>query len=232
VLISFLVANFLTLLWYDPQGCIQSSRIDIVRQLPLLVLLVTMQQQSDFWLGWPPTEIPPKYRMVHKCAPRFQLVGRMTSCAEVHAVDSSTKVSGTKEAEHYFKSSWPEDDRVKEHIIVATAKIRAGKLLLPEFQGFVLEHLPEINVTAVVQGSCTAIIRVLLDLPTEGCRTQYLMISKKLSSVRNIVNDTSFKRVFLEIIRGKFYFCPRGCVSFNHFSASAALGARNCPRQH
>jgi hypothetical protein len=214
VLNSFLVANFLNLLWYDPQGCIQSSRIDIVRQLPLLVLLVKLQQRSDFWSGWRDIPLRPEYRMEGKCAPRFGLVGRMTSCADLTQgtenleEDSAARVSGAREASHYFKSSWPEDDRQKEAYIIKVAKSRVRQLLPPAFQQFVLNHIPKVDQDLVVQGTCTSIIRALLYLPTQGSRTQYLMISKKLSSVRTIVHDTSFKCVLLEVIRGKFYFCP------------------------
>ena len=42
----------------------------------LLVLLVKLQQRSDFGSGWRGTPLPPKYRMEGKCAPRFQLVDR------------------------------------------------------------------------------------------------------------------------------------------------------------
>ena len=168
-----------------------------------------LQQRCTLWSGLLDTSRPPEYRMKGKCAPRFQLAGRMTSCADLTRAtgnleaDNPARASG---AGHYFKSSWPEDDRRKEGQIIHIAKRRAHVFLPPPFRPFVLNHLPEVRETLLVPQTCTAIIRILLNLPTQGSRTQYLMISKKLSSVRNIVHDTSFKRVLLEIIRGKFHF--------------------------
>jgi len=198
----------LNVLWYDPQGCIQSSSIDIVEQLALLVVLVKLQQQSDFWTGWPDTELP-GYSMIHKCAPRFQLVGRMTSCADLiaetenHMTGSATGIPGVEEAEYYFKSSWPEDSRPKENFVIEEAQRRVRQYLPKQQQKFVLDHLPQVLLSKLVGKSCTAIVRDLLGLPTEGSRTQYLMVSKKLTGVRTIVDDYEmFKRVYLDIIRG------------------------------
>lgn len=138
----------------------------------------------------------------------------MTSCAdltaetgelEAHTMDSA-RVSSAGEAKHHFKSSWPEDDRPKEAHIIETAEERVRLYLPGQFQPFVLDHLPKVSETSVVFGTCTAIVRALLDLSTEGSRTQYLMISKKLTSLRTIAHDyESFRPVFIDIIRGTFY---------------------------
>jgi hypothetical protein len=114
MLISFLVANFLNLLWHDPQGCIQSSRIEIVRQLPLLVLLVKVQQQSDFWSGLRGTKLPESITWRANAFPAFSYDILTTE----RDADSAARESGAREADRYFKSSWPEDDRPKEAVYI------------------------------------------------------------------------------------------------------------------
>jgi hypothetical protein len=131
-----LKGSYLNVLWYDPQGCIRSSSIDIVKQLALLIVLVKLQQRSDFWTGWSDTKVP-GYRMMHKCAPRFQLVGRMTSCADLvaetekpdHTMDNAMGIPSVEEAKHFFNSSWPEDSRPKENFVIEEAKRKVHQYL-------------------------------------------------------------------------------------------------------
>jgi hypothetical protein len=68
----------------------------------------------------------------------------MTSCAdltknlEAQTTDSAAD-SGTGEAEHYFKSSWPENGRPKEAYIIREAGDRVRKFLPRHLQHFVLD---------------------------------------------------------------------------------------------
>jgi hypothetical protein len=155
---------------------------------------------------------------MNKCAPRFQLVGRMTSCAElvaatgIEAGTSAAAPTTSGDSNRYFKSSWPEDYRVKERDVIGTAEARAKKLLPTGYQEFVVNHLPRVYEAGEVYISCTGIVRALLGLSTDESRTQYLMVSEKLSGLRHIVSDAEvFKKVYHEIIRGRVHFCPLVC---------------------
>ena len=88
-------------------------------------------------------------------------------------MDSAAGVSGAGEAKHYFKSSWPEDDCSKEAHIIKTAEDRVRQFLPGPFQQFVLDHLPQVNRASVVSGTCTATVRALLGLTTEGSKETF-----------------------------------------------------------
>ena len=97
--ISLLVDEFLEILWYDPQGCIRTTPIDIVKELPLLVVLVRAQRRSKYLSGLRNTPIPGSFDPIEKTTPRFQLVGRMSSWGKVNGSTDEA------EATHFFKSS-------------------------------------------------------------------------------------------------------------------------------
>ncbi|KAF8637428.1 hypothetical protein AX16_010819 [Volvariella volvacea WC 439] len=97
----------LTLWWYDPQGCIKTTPIDIVRQLPLFVVMTTIFQRFDdrMW-GLPPTTIShtnggksKTYKTLSQNTHSlFELVGRRTFGAEaVEDVSSPSPTIPTKE---------------------------------------------------------------------------------------------------------------------------------------
>ncbi|KAH6903795.1 hypothetical protein BKA70DRAFT_1513450 [Coprinopsis sp. MPI-PUGE-AT-0042] len=46
-MVLLLQDNLLSFKWYDPEGCITTERIDIVSQLPLLVVMLTVFQRFD-----------------------------------------------------------------------------------------------------------------------------------------------------------------------------------------
>ena len=58
LLISYFIDCLLEVLWYDSQGCIRSERLDIVRQLPLLVALISIQLKSGYLSGTVDEKIP------------------------------------------------------------------------------------------------------------------------------------------------------------------------------
>lgn len=112
----FLVDELLEVLWYDPQGCVRTTPIDIIDQLPLLMVLVQAQRRSDYLSGLRNTAVPEGFDLISETSPRFQLAGRMTSCGKLKASapSISTQISGDA---HFLKSCWPEDVRQKEHAI-------------------------------------------------------------------------------------------------------------------
>jgi hypothetical protein len=123
------------------------------------------------------------------------------------APSTSAQASGEDEATHFFKSSWPEDIRPREHEILATAIMRVN------------EHLPERSVLSSwityqpslssneIYDSSTAIIRTLLGLSTDGARTQYLMCSNLLSNLLGIADDFArFKGILRDVVRGMYIY--------------------------
>jgi hypothetical protein len=141
-LITHFVDYSLEVLWYDAQGCIRSDGLDIVRQLPLLIFLITTQQHSSYLYGVLDEEIPAGYLQVGEIARRFQLVGRMTYCSYLmetpttsaprarrgkevqHRLDGKT----TYDATHFFKVAWPEDSRRKEGEIIEHIRTNIASL--------------------------------------------------------------------------------------------------------
>jgi len=85
ICLSF-VDELLEVLWYDPQGCVRTTPIDIIDQLPLLMVLVQAQRRSDYLSGLRNTAVPEGFDLIgEKPSPRFQLVGRMTSRGKLKA---------------------------------------------------------------------------------------------------------------------------------------------------
>ena len=153
---------------------------------------------------------------------RFQLVGQMTygaylkkASATAPTISSSgrglragsaaiPKPNESSDATHFFKVSWPEDDRVLEGEIIEEVR-----KLDQQHQSSVENHIPLVIDTARVSGTSTAIIRIILGLPIEGSRSQYWMISKKLSGLLPILSDfNEFKRMYWEIIRCMSFLMP------------------------
>ena len=120
---------------------------------------------------------------------------------------ASTQMSDEDEATHFFKSSWPEDVRPREHEILATAVKRVKEYLPDRFRRFVLDHLPTISSSDEIYDTSTAIIRILLGLSTVGARTHYLMCSILLSNLLGVAdNFTLFKEVLLHVVRGMYIY--------------------------
>jgi hypothetical protein len=225
----------LEVLWYDPQGCIRTTPIDILNQLPLLMVLVQAQRRSGYLSGLRKTAVPGNFDLISDAAPRFQLIGRMTSCGKLKASStpsSSAHISGDDEPTHFFKSSWTEDVRHKEHEVITTAVVRVKALLPEQYHSFVLDHLPTISGSSEIYDSSTAIVRTLLGLSTDGARTQYLMHSELLSNLLDIASDfEKFRDVLRDVVRGMLYV-PSGIhIPHDSFiSTPASLGHWNRPR--
>jgi len=164
-----------------------------------------------------------EYELAGEMRRRFQLIGRMTygaylckASATAPTISSSGRTLRTgsaatpmakksSDATHFFKVSWPEDDRRPEGEIIKEVHKRIQEHN-KKHRSSVENHIPLVIDMARVPGTSTAIIRSLLGLPTLGSRSQYCMISKKPLSLSDILsNFDEFKRMFWEIIR---------CMSF------------------
>lgn len=217
-------------LWYDPQGCIKSSPIDIIRSLPLLVAMVVIQQSSSFLSGVNTNaKLPSGWELTDDgFSRRFQLVGRMTHCAFLKPLSPTqssapanfrqTRGSRRERSEPdqiandtscsnmFFKVSWPEDSRIKEGDIIQKIRDDVPRLLDMKYNDFVLKHIPSCNNADYISGTSTAIIRIILGIPHVGSRSQYWMMSKRLESLTPILSANDFKRMYWEIIRCQSVF--------------------------
>lgn len=131
------------------------------------------------------------------------VVGRRTKNSTVGRSEQSAPIeTASMAAPFFFKVSWPEDDRLKEADIIRTIPDKIRKLA-ERYHDFVTNHIPHVVEANTVSGSSTAIIRIALELPTDGSRTQYWMISARLESLDYCLSDKDFDRVYWEIIRCK-----------------------------
>ena len=200
--------------------------------------LISIQLKSGYLTGLVDQKIPQEYELAGEIGRRFQLIGRMTYGAYLaKASETAPTMSSTgrrlrigsaaapmtkkpSDATHFFKVSWPEDDRRLEGEIIKEVRKRIRGLDEKHWSS-VEKHIPLVKATARVPGTSTAIIRIILGLPTAGSRSQYWMISKKLSGLSPILSDfNEFKRMYWEIIR---------CMSFPmpaHPSLIFSLGHR------
>jgi hypothetical protein len=94
----------LTLFWYDSQGCIEADRINIIKELPLLVVMIRIFE--DFPLGmwgytpvnvWTEDENKTKVPYSRKENPvgSFQIIGRRTFTADATKIRIQTATAPT-----------------------------------------------------------------------------------------------------------------------------------------
>jgi len=212
-----------------------SHPLDIVECLPLLLVLIKVQVHSKYLSGFRDIHLPEpygSYKLGKFTGPLFQLIGRRT-CHAILTPPNSAIVNKSSECsdmlrrgrsrkhgapadnqdnkasaldELFFKISWPEDKRQKEHYIVETARKRAEEILDMEYRNHVLLHLPDIQGSGVVPDTCTAIIRLLANFSEyDGSRSLYWIISKKLKSLASVVHDfDKFRKIYFHLIRCTF----------------------------
>jgi len=94
----------LTLYWYDSQGCIEADKINIIEELPLLVIMIRIFE--DFPLGmwgytpidiWVEDENKTKvhYRHQEKFMGSFQIISRRTFTADATRIPLQTAAAST-----------------------------------------------------------------------------------------------------------------------------------------
>ncbi|KIM36710.1 hypothetical protein M413DRAFT_31540 [Hebeloma cylindrosporum] len=200
----------LSLFWYDSQGCIEADTINIIEELPLLVLMIWIFE--DFPLGmWGYTPIDvwaedENKTKVHYCRNEkpmasFQIINRRTFTADAIRIPAQTATPPTTATftttpsgqEHelpdqalFLKSSWSETRWLKEPEVVKIAYERARKYLGTEARS-VTEHLPVIVNFQELAYTSTEIIRHLVkSTTTDGFRIQLWMLSMKLLPIHSL----------------------------------------------
>ena len=146
-----LIDTSLQLFWYDSQGCIRSTSVDIIKHLPFLVAAIVIQQKWQGLSGLREgSRLPQGYEeFPDKFPPRFQLLGWMTQCSFVlpsltlpgepatsgskrHQTKNSRKGRTPETAQTavpnlFFKISCPKDICTKEADIIAKAQRQSGR---------------------------------------------------------------------------------------------------------
>jgi len=213
----------LTLWWYDAQGCIKTTPIDLIEQLPLFVTMIMIFQRfDDRMLGLPEGAIDVVSEGVLVLdRPLFVLAGRRTFTGRVeeHPINSSARGPSGRvtrfTALHppvldnspalsspgiFFKSAWPENTHRKEPALIAEALKRANAYFPENHVSSVIDHLPTVIASEELKHTSTSIIRHLLGLSTEGARTQVWMASETLQPIIK-VNVAMFKKYYWELVR-------------------------------
>jgi hypothetical protein len=184
---------------YDRQGVIQCSGINIIKNLPLfLVLLFAMQRSKDQHWGLNPTVDPnfgpqPNLRkttlyrkdggemvvslvLSDKKRTHYGLIGRGTNVF-------SAKIKNFVAYDLVVKVSWPEAVRVSEPEMLE--KVHG----IAQHNGDVNGHVPEMIWSKKFEDTSTAKIRERLGLPTGGSRVLYMMILRKLKPITELDGD-------------------------------------------
>ncbi|KAJ2921216.1 hypothetical protein H1R20_g15874, partial [Candolleomyces eurysporus] len=214
----------LSLRWHDAQGCIGTESIDIIAQLPLLVVMILLFQRFGKQMrgnaGWTlQGKVDGKdleYALPDHARSGWEMKGRRLVVATPlvpgdpaepapAATHRTRRVVGKKEPalkrseDLFFKLSWREETRDNEAHIIETAKERA-KYYLKERAGDVLNHLPDIKHSKSDLLFSTGFIRELLDINKDGARVPSFMLSQKLHSL-DTVKPTDIVARLWEIIR-------------------------------
>jgi len=214
----------LNLWWYDAQGCIETTPIDIIEQIPLFVVMIMIFQRfDDRMLGLPKstTNVVSEGALKPDRPGQFMLQGRRTFNGHVEEDPTNPSTLGSRgpvtlfrafrrpilanpsipsSPGLFFKSAWLEDSRLKEPAIIAEALKRANKYLPEKHVSSVVDHLPTVVDSMELKHTSTGIIRHLLRLSTEGARIQVWMVSEMLQPIAK-ANPTMFKKYYWEFVR-------------------------------
>ncbi|KAJ2911931.1 hypothetical protein MD484_g8479, partial [Candolleomyces efflorescens] len=217
----------LSLRWHDSQGCIATTPIDVIAQLPLLVAMVLLFQRFGKRMqgaaGWNlQAEVDGEnleYSLPDDARSGWELKGRrlVTATPLVLSEPSPLEPSSGHRPQRatakskpikpelkpredlFFKLSWREESRDNEAYIVETAKRRA-KQYLGEHAADVLNHLPDIKHSKNDPLFSTGLIRGFLGLSKNGARVPSFMLSEKLHSLDDVEPADIVARLW-EIIR-------------------------------
>ncbi|KAJ2934477.1 hypothetical protein H1R20_g2647, partial [Candolleomyces eurysporus] len=195
--------NQLSIRWHDCEGCIATSYIDVVAQLPLLVTMILLFQRLGTRMrgqaGWALQAVVDgvevKYSVPADALSDRGLTGRwpIATTPLVHGpshpsgltnggnIAATLKPSG----DLFFKLSWRDEVRLDETHIIQTAKERA-KYYLGEHAGDVLNHLPDIRHSESDPRLSTGLIREFLGISKNGARIPSFMLLQKLHSLDTV----------------------------------------------
>ncbi|KAH6904224.1 hypothetical protein BKA70DRAFT_1565945 [Coprinopsis sp. MPI-PUGE-AT-0042] len=198
--------NSFGLKWYDSQGCIEAEAIDVITQLPLLVMALALFQpfnlemhgRADLDLSLSADGIQVPFEVPVDARPQWQLKGRHTVLATPVPKGTaqrlregsqscrtrsraSTDLDDSAQAfldDLYFKLCWRDERRTSEADIISTAKERAA------------HYLPNPD----------QIYSSIAQLGNNGVPNPSLMVMNKLLPL-DILEPAKFKVFIWEIIR-------------------------------
>jgi hypothetical protein len=218
-----LADNWLTLRWYDAQGAIATEPIDIIAQLPLLVMTVQLLQRfgprmrgnATVDLKLPLNGVSVPFELPETSRPKWQLKGRrgvvgtpVTPSQKpvripTHKYGTRARSKATAPLVNPFndlfsKLSWREDHQKSEASIIALARERARQYLPnPEH---VTDHLPAVKFAEDYEAFSTCHIRRHLNLDTQGARVPSIMVMQNLKPFDD-VEPSDFTTLLWQAIR-------------------------------
>ncbi|RXW24071.1 hypothetical protein EST38_g1775 [Candolleomyces aberdarensis] len=233
-IVILLEDNMLSLRWHDAQGYISTHPIDIVAQLPLLVVIILFFQRfGDRMRGNSGINLLEaeangkkfKYVIPDDVHSGLELKGRrrVTATPLVERPPASAHSRYTRQNARaanaadclpldddlFFKlSGWREHTRQSEGFVVQTAKERAVQLL-GENAGDVLNHLPDIEHFENYPLFSTGYIRKCLGLGIGGARIPSSLLADRLAPLEEVEPDDFPLRMW-EIIRCHYFLWQTG----------------------
>ncbi|KAF5311686.1 hypothetical protein D9611_009432 [Ephemerocybe angulata] len=212
-IVSLLEDHWLTLHWYDPQGCIATDPIDIVEQLPLLVAMVVLFQRFRGPMrGVAPIELKCRigehevpYAIPATTRPRWGMTGkRVVATIPLPVAPPPDRPPCSVDITNYFfKWSWRKEDSQSEAEVVDLAKERARRYLPKEFTADLTNHLPKVEHAEDFPLLSTSLIRKYAGIktPLGHPRVPTLTLSKKLLSVKVVVDPQTLRVFIWDILR-------------------------------
>lgn len=175
----------MSLRWYDAQGVIESEPLDILKQLPIFVMMIVIFQRFNLYM-WgvsqrdaSKVEVDGQKFCLDYVPTPFQLCGRRTtgtfaeheSCLTdgnegedvLHNANQGFRQNKKKKKRLFFKSSWKEICRGKEYEIIKVGRKRLRRLLPKMYQPMVKNHIPQVIASQECTSESTAVIRFFLD---------------------------------------------------------------------
>lgn len=210
----------LSLRWYDAEGCIESDEIDIVKQTPMLVLLLMVLQRFDKRMWGLTLDDPTRVKVGDKCylldselESTFELTGRRTIGANATPLPAASlcthpQANGTS---FFYKSNYVKCRDPKEPDTIDIIHERANSFLPEKYRKMVTDHVPRVIASAECESDSTAIIRLLIktaggfeqlteeDILKES-RVRMCMVTRKLQVLQNLP-PSDFLQIFWELIR-------------------------------
>ncbi|KAG2014989.1 other/FunK1 protein kinase [Coprinopsis cinerea AmutBmut pab1-1] len=229
-IVVLLIDNQLSIQWYDPQGCIRTRPIDIVRQLPLLVATILVFQRFDnrmrgiggFKLD---VEVDGKaipHTLGDDTRTRWGLTGRrsvggqLPPCGDLASAVHENKIFG--------KFLWRAEKQESEEYILETAKRRS--VHLGAYKEYVIDHLPCVKAYAEFGSFSTRHIREFMKLPSDGCLVPTGIAAEWLVPINDLPPE-EYARAISQLIRCHFLLWQIG-IAHGDISPSNLM-QRRCP---
>lgn len=229
--------QYLSLRWYDAQGCFESESIDIEEQLPILAVMLVIFQRFDrrMWgldskevkIGNETFQLEPDSRC------RFELIGRRMFGSPAVRVSEKGTPELKDEMPLFFKSSWVKCCDAKEPDTVKLVHERANTLLPEKYRKMVIDHVPTVIASQVCSKGTTSIIRLLVKEADESirfsekdvrkhARERVWMVSRKLEPTHGS-SPSEFWWVFWEILRCTFRLSLSSTFTFELISGQVTI---------